>query len=214
MSRFKVVVVTGSPTRPSRTRALAETLVAEISRALAAHELAAGKAAIDTTVVDIADIGTDLGGHIFRQGLPQRLESALQAIEGASLLVVAAPVYKGSYPGLFKHLFDLVSPDALTGKPVVLAATGGGEKHALVIEHQLRPLFGFFRAFTLPTGVYGAEADLKDYQVSSDALQARVRDAAGEAAQALRQLAATSAAAPVSAAPAAPASLARASVAA
>lgn len=180
MSRFKIVVVTGSPTRPSRTRALAESLVAEIARELP----------VDTEFVDIADIGTDLGGHVFRQGLPLHLEAALQHVENASLLVVATPVYKGAYTGLFKHLFDLVSPDALVGKPVLLAATGGGDKHALVIEHQLRPLFGFFRALTLPTGVYGAETDLKDYRVSSDALAARVRDAAGEAVAALRHRAA------------------------
>jgi FMN reductase len=177
MSHSKVVLVTGSPTRPSRTRALAESVVAEISQQLL----------VDVEIIDIADIGTELGGHIFRQGLPLHLEAALQHIESASLLVVATPVYKGSYTGLFKHLFDLVSPDALVGKPVLLAATGGGGKHALVIEHQLRPLFGFFRALTLPTGVYGAEADLKDYTVSSPGLNARVRDASAEAIAALRQ---------------------------
>lgn len=178
MSRLKVVVVNGSPTRPSRTRALAESIVAEIER----------EVAVDTAFVDLAEVGTALGASLFRKGLPQHLEDALLSIETADLLVVASPVYKGSYPGLFKHVFDLVAPEALTGKPVLLAATGGGDKHALVIEHQLRPLFGFFRAQTLPTGIYGAEADLKDYVISSDTLASRVTDAALEAVRALRQL--------------------------
>lgn len=178
MSRLKVVIVNGSPSRPSRTRALADAVLAEIQR----------EVAIDSDIVDLADIGTALGAHLFRNALPAPLEEALRSIEGADLLVVASPVYKGSYPGLFKHVFDLVAPEALTGKPVLIVATGGGDKHALVIEHQLRPLFGFFRAQTLPTGVYGSESDLKDYTLSSEALASRVVDAALEAARALRQL--------------------------
>ena len=43
------------------------------------------------------------------------------------------------------------------GKPVILAATGGTPMHGLMTEHQLRPLFGFFKALTLPTAVYALE---------------------------------------------------------
>ena len=75
----------------------------------------------------------------------------------ADALVLASPVYKGSYCGLFKHLFDLLDPLSLAGKPVLLGATGGGPRHALVIEHQLRPLLGFFEAQTLATGIYAAD---------------------------------------------------------
>ena len=78
-------------------------------------------------------------------------EPTRQAIEAADLLIVASPVYKGSYTGLFKHLFDFVGYEALIGKPTLLLATGGSERHALVIDHQLRTLFGFFRAATVPT---------------------------------------------------------------
>jgi FMN reductase len=44
-------------------------------------------------------------------------------------------------------------------KPVLLAATGGTPRHALVIDDQMRPLFGFMRAFVLPTSVYAAPED-------------------------------------------------------
>ena len=85
------------------------------------------------------------------------------------------PVYRASFTGLFKHLFDFVEQYAIVGQPVLLAATGGGERHALIIEHQLRPLFGFFQALTLPLGVYASEADFQDYRVSCELLQARIR---------------------------------------
>ena len=66
------------------------------------------------------------------------------------------PGLPGSFTGLFKHLFDFVGQYALVGTPVLVAATGGGERHALILEHQLRPLFGFFQALTLPIGVYAS----------------------------------------------------------
>ena len=77
----------------------------------------------------------------------------------ADALIVGSPVYKGSYTGLFKHLFDFVEPEALAGKPVILTATGGGPRHALVVEHSLRPLFGFFTALTIPTAIYASDQD-------------------------------------------------------
>ena len=90
----------------------------------------------------------------------------LSAIETSDVLVVATPVYKASYTGLFKHLFDLIDPKVLEGRPVLLAATGGSDRHALVIEHQLRPLFAFFGAHALPAGLYATNADF----ISSDQL--------------------------------------------
>jgi NAD(P)H-dependent FMN reductase len=64
---------------------------------------------------------------------------------------------------------------------VLLAATGGSERHALVLDHQLRPLFSFFQAVTLPIGVYATEADFSDYQITSEPLKARIQLAAERA---------------------------------
>jgi FMN reductase len=79
-------------------------------------------------------------------------------------------------------LFDLVGQDALVDVPVLLAATGGSERHALVLEHQLRPLFSFFQARTLPIGVYASTPDFTDYEVTSEALRQRIALAAERAA--------------------------------
>lgn len=102
------------------------------------------------------------------------MELHLQEIEQADVLLVATPVYRASFTGLFKHLFDFVDQFALVDKPVLLAASGGSDRHALVIEHQLRPLFSFFQANTLPIGVYATEADFINYQVTSAPLKARI----------------------------------------
>jgi FMN reductase len=58
--------------------------------------------------------------------------------------------------------------------PVLLAATGGSERHALVIDHQLRPLFSFLQAHTLPIGVYATPTDFEGERIHSVALQARI----------------------------------------
>jgi len=57
---------------------------------------------------------------------------------------------------------------------VLLAATGGSDRHALIIDHELRPLFSFFQALTLPIGVYATEADFENYQVKNPAVTARI----------------------------------------
>ena len=52
----------------------------------------------------------------------------------------------------------------------MLSATGGSERHALVLDHGLRPLFAFFSADIIATGVYATEADFADYRPHSAAL--------------------------------------------
>ena len=109
----------------------------------------------------------------------------MEGIESADALIVGSPVYKGSYAGLFKHLIDFVAPEALIGKPVVLTATGGGPRHALVVEHSLRPLFGFFSAQAAPTAVYAGDTEISEGRVADEIVRARVAQAAGELARLL-----------------------------
>jgi FMN reductase len=97
-------------------------------------------------VADLVDAGPGLRAALSRGDLSDEAADLVGAIEGADALIVGSPVYKGAYTGLFKHLFDLIEPEALAGMPVVLTATGVGPRHALVVEHSLPPLFGFFTA--------------------------------------------------------------------
>jgi FMN reductase len=117
-----------------------------------------------------------------RAELPDQAQAALAAIEEADALIVGAPIYKGSYSGLFKHLVDFIDPLALVGRPVALTATGGGRRHALAVEHQLRPLFGFFSALTLPTSLYASDEDFRDGFLVDGAIIARIEQLATEMA--------------------------------
>lgn len=183
MSGAYLVGIAGNTQRPSRTRGLVEALVAEIGL----------RTAVESEVHDLTELGPELGATLDRRLAPPRLAAILDAIETADALVVASPVYKGAYTGLFKHLFDLVDPKALAGKPVLVAATGGGERHALVVEHAFRPLFGFFGAAVAATSVYASEKEFLDWRPSHPALVARAAQAADEIAWLLRARAAPAA---------------------
>ncbi len=142
---------------------------------------------------DIIDAGRGLGAAFSRKELTPEALAVLEAVEGADALIAITPVYKGSFTGLFKHLIDFVEPNSLLGKPVLIGATGGGHRHALIAEHQLRPLFGFFSASTAPTSVYASDSEFADGKPVDATLLARIDIAAAQFARLIssHQLAAT-----------------------
>ena len=167
----KVVGVSGSLKAPSRTIELVEQIVAQLGTHLE----------IEARHIRVNELGPHFAGALNRSELPAEVEDALTAIETADVLVVASPVYRASFTGLFKHLFDFVDQYALVDVPVILAATGGSERHALIIEHQFRPLFAFFQALTLPLGVYAHDSDFTDYKISNEQLTERINKAIARA---------------------------------
>lgn len=175
MSKTRIVVIVGNPSAKSRTKVLAQAIAARLAEGLAGH------LAIQLQTFEIAQLAPHLVASGWPAELPAEGAAAVRAIEAADLVVAATPVYKGSYTGLFKHLFDLVDPDALVGRPVLLAANGGSDRNALVVDHQLRPLFAFFRALTVPSAVYAAESDFEGYTIRSSALQERIAEAVAQA---------------------------------
>lgn len=164
MSQLHIVGFAGSSSVPSRTRSLVETILTDTAARTSAR----------TTVYDLVDIHPSLGATLDPRQAPPDLVELIDTITNADALVVGSPVYKGTYTGLFKHLFDLIDPKALKDKPIVLTATGGSERHALVVDHGLRPLFAFFSADILSTGIYATEPDFTDYLPSSPNLTARI----------------------------------------
>ena len=168
---LRVVAVSGSLTAPSRTTALVEAISDAFGRALP----------VEAHLITLNALGPHLAGALTRKELPAEAEAELQRIENADLLIVATPVYRASFTGLFKHLFDFVDQYALVDTPVLLAATGGSERHALIIEHQLRPLFGFFQSLALPVGVYAHDSDFTDYRISNEQLTERIEKAIARA---------------------------------
>ncbi|MFD7688995.1 FMN reductase [Streptomyces sp. NPDC059781] len=165
---MKLVVVSAGLSVPSSTRLLGDRLAAAT----------AAQAPADVQVVELRDLAVEIA-HNFTNGFPGRaLAGAFDAVAGADGLIVVTPVFSASYSGLFKSFFDALSvsdPEALAGKPVLIAATGGTARHSLVLDHALRPLFSHLKAVVVPTGVYAASEDW-----GAEGLDGRVERAAGE----------------------------------
>ncbi|MDB5664925.1 NAD(P)H-dependent oxidoreductase [Cypionkella sp.] len=170
MPTLKLVGLSGNITAPSKTRAFVAS----------AAVLAAERLHAEAEVIEVNDFGDQLGRARSLADLDAAGQALIARIVGADALIVATPIYKASYPGLFKHLIDLLDPLSLIGKPVLIAAVGGGERHALAVEHQLRPLFGFFEAHTLPTAVHISDKDFSDGVLTAPAAIARLARAVAQ----------------------------------
>ncbi|MGW0627738.1 FMN reductase [Streptomyces sp. NPDC002758] len=162
---MKLVVVSAGLSVPSSTRLLADRLAAAVDR----------QTPVEIQVVELRELAVEIA-HNFTNGFAGKaLADALDAVTRADGLIVATPVFTASYSGLFKSFFDVLDKDALAGKPVLIAATGGTARHSLVLEHALRPLFAYLRAVVVPTAVYAASEDW-----GAEGLPERIERAAGE----------------------------------
>ncbi|MBA8824746.1 FMN reductase [Saccharopolyspora lacisalsi] len=170
----RVLAISAGLSQPSTTRLLADRLVTATRGELG------DETAVD--VVELRDYAHDITDGLLTGFANQHLRPVLDQLHAADGLILVSPTFTASYSGLFKSFIDLVEPGSVQGKPVLLAATGGTERHSLVLEHALRPLLAYLRAQAVPTAVYAASADW-----GSDAdLNQRITRAASELATAVR----------------------------
>ncbi|CAM5426457.1 FMN reductase [Streptomyces fimicarius] len=185
---LRVVAVSAGLSQPSSTRLLADRLAAATRERLVAERDRNDRddRDVEVRVIELRDLAVDIANHLV-SGFPSAgLREAIDAVTEADGLIAVTPVFTASYSGLFKSFFDLIDPTALTGKPVVIAATGGTARHSLVLEHALRPLFAYLRAVTVPTSVYAASEDWgSSGDEYTEGLPSRIRRAGGELASAV-----------------------------
>jgi FMN reductase len=154
MDALRLVVVSAGLRQPSSTRLLADRLAAAAER-----DLRRQGRDVQIRIIELRDLAVDIANNLVT-GFPNaELGDALRAVERADGLIVVSPIFSASYSGLFKSFFDLIDPTALTGTPVLIAATGGSARHSLALEHALRPLFSYLHATVVPTAVYAATED-------------------------------------------------------
>jgi FMN reductase len=148
---MNLVVISAGTGNPSSTRQLADRLAQKsldrLGEGAAVSVIELGPLAADTARAAVAGFPGDT------------LQAAIDKLAAADAVIAATPVYKAGMSGLFKTFVDVLDNDLLVAKPVLLAATGGTARHALVIDDQLRPLFAYMRALTLPTSIYAAPED-------------------------------------------------------
>jgi FMN reductase len=170
MSDFNLVVVSAGTSDPSSTSLLADRTAQRVA-ALAGQR---GNT-VTTRVIDLREFATAIAAALTSQLSTAKLQLAVAALAAADGVIAAAPVYKAGASGLFTSFFNVLDNDLLIGTPVILAATAGTARHALVVDDQMRALFAYLRALPVPTSLFAAPEDWAD-----EALNKRIERAAFE----------------------------------
>jgi FMN reductase len=154
MTDIRLVVVSAGVSDPSSSRLLADRITGKSLELLRESQRQAS-----ASVVELAPLAVEIARATVSGFPSEQLQAAIERIAAADGLVVSTPIYKAGISGLFKSFVDVLDNDLLVAKPVLLAATAGTSRHALVIDEQLRPLFGYMRALVLPTSVFAGPED-------------------------------------------------------
>jgi FMN reductase len=173
---LRLVVINAGVSDPSSPRMLAERIAQKAIDKL-------GEADIPSTlgIIDLAPLAVDIARSIVA-GFPSAdVQVAIDLLAQADGVIAVTPVYKAGLSGLFKSFIDLLDNDLLIAKPVVLAATAGTSRHAMIVDEQMRPLFAYLRALPAPTSLFAGPEDWSASEFGN-----RINRAAGELTQLLR----------------------------
>jgi FMN reductase len=173
----RVVVLSAGLRQPSSTRLLADRIAEATVREL---EDLGDKAEVET--LELRDHAREALNHLL-VGFPSpEFGEVLERVSGADALILVTPTFGASYSSLVKLLVDVLDEEALIGKPVLIAASGGTGRHSLMLDHAVRPMLTYLHAVVMPTGVFAAPEDWGSGNTAEGNLRQRIDRAAGELA--------------------------------
>jgi FMN reductase len=107
-----------------------------------------------TAMIDLAELSLGFADGRSPEQVGGDTARVVAAIAQADAVLLASPVYRGSYTGALKNLLDLLPVEALAGKACGILAMGATPHHYLGVDWHLRDVLAWFGALTLPTSVY------------------------------------------------------------
>jgi FMN reductase len=158
-----LLLLVGAATPPGR-------LAAAIDHAAEAARAEGTGIVVD--ILNLADTAIDICDGRALDAYGEATRQAVARIAAAGAVLIGAPVYRASFPGVLKNLLDITPVDALQNKPVGILAIGGSAHHYLAVDTQLRAVLGWFGALVAPTSVYVTGADFKEGRLASDSSRA------------------------------------------
>jgi FMN reductase len=162
---LRAVAVSGSPRAPSKSKTLAELMLAALARG-----------GCETRIVDVAELPAD--ALVARASAPE-MDAAIAAVGEARIVVAASPTYRALYTGVMKAFFDLMPPGHLAGKVCVPIHTAAAPQHFLTIEYGMRPLFASLDGAPV-AGVYATDDQFAEGEPAAKLL-ARIEAVAASA---------------------------------
>jgi FAD reductase [NAD(P)H] len=95
-------------------------------------------------------------------------KKVIDIVSSADFYIIGTPIFQGSLTGALKNLFDLAPVSAFRNKVIGFVATGGTFQHYLVVENQLKPIAGYYRAYVAPGYVYAHESHFNERKEIAD----------------------------------------------
>lgn len=169
---FNLVIVDAGTSDPSTTRMLSDKTAGSVMRIAEERGIT-----IKARAIDLKSLANDIATGLTTGLLTPELEAASDILGSADGIIASTPIYKAGPSALFTGFFQVLDNDLLIGKPVILGATAGTARHALVIDDQIRPLFAYLRTLVVPTSLFATADDW-----SSPEMTTRVDRAATELA--------------------------------
>jgi FMN reductase len=151
-----LLMLVGAATPPGR-------LAAAVAMAA---EAAGGEVAVD--ILNLAETPVEICDGRALDAYNAATREAVARIAEAAAVLIAAPVYRASFPGVLKNLLDITPVEALQNKPVGIVAMGGSPHHFLAVDGQLRQVLAWFGALVAPTSVYLTSGDFRDGQLAAE----------------------------------------------
>ena len=175
METRRITVLSAGLGVPSSSRLLADQLAAAAQR-----QLKAGGFDVAVDIVELRDLAVDIANNFVTGYAAPRLAEVIAGVEASDGIIAVTPVFSASYSGLFKSFIDVLDPKSLDGKAVLLGATGGTDRHQMVLDYALRPLFSYLRTRMAATGVFAGPQDWGTAEEGGGSLADRIERAAGE----------------------------------
>jgi len=163
---MRLLAVIGAVTPPGRLDAAVRL----------AAESAAARPGVEASVLSLAEHRISFADGRPLERFADDTPRVLTALAAADAVLLASPVYRGSFTGALKNLLDLTPVDALRAKPVGIVAMGATTHHYLGVDWQLRAVLAWFGALVVPTSVYLESGHFQDGQLRDAGSRAALSD--------------------------------------
>lgn len=165
--------ISGSISTPSKTKSAVET----------ALQGAGDEFNIETKTLHLGEYDIAIADGRKLDEYSGETAQVLDLIINSDAFLIGTPVYRGSYSGLLKNLFDLIprgrwqSDEApLKDRPVGLIATGATDHHYLSVAHELGSIASFFGAHQVGSGVYVNSSQFEGDQIIDEEIARRLKN--------------------------------------
>lgn len=168
---MKIVVASAGHAPVSGTSRLGRLVEEAVQQRLAAT----------TTFLELRELALEVTTSLIEGKVQPGLDPAIEAVSTADAVVLLTPTINASFSGLLKCFLDVLPRDALRGMPILIGATGGTQRHTLVLDQSVRPMLAFLRALIVPSCLF-VTADQWEGRNPNAELKQRVSEAVEELA--------------------------------